>query len=106
MAVPQLLTWAQGLMKMPKYSERIPEAVRNNISRLGYYIQSDAFDPTAVTPFLNAMLAKIGKQMITGYQWDDNVFDSFYKGLVIACDNETGFSDDRMIMDFMEGFIG
>ena len=80
MAVPQLLTWAQGLMKMPKYSERIPEAVRNNISRLGYYIQSDAFDPTAVTPFLNAMLAKIGKQMITGYQWDNNVFDRFYKG--------------------------
>lgn len=33
-------------------------------------------------------------------------FDSFYKGLVIACDNETGFSDDRMIMDFMEGFVG
>ena len=80
MAVPQLLTWAQGLMKMPKYSERIPEAVRNNISKLGYYIQSDAFDPTAVTPFLNAMLAKIGKQMITGYQWDDNVFNRFYKG--------------------------
>lgn len=82
MAVPNLLTWAQGLIKMPEYSSRIPQAVRDNISTLGYYIQSDKFDPTAITPFLSGMLTKVGKQLVEGFQWDDDIFSTFYKGEV------------------------
>lgn len=82
MALPNLLTWAQGLINMPAYSSRIPKAVRDNITALGYYIQSDDFDPTAITPFLSGMLAKVGKQMVDGFQWDDDVFATFYKGEV------------------------
>lgn len=82
MAVPALLTWAQGLINMPAYSSRIPKTVRDNITALGYYIQSDDFDPTAITPFLSGMLAKVGKQMVDGFQWDDDVFSTFYKGEV------------------------
>lgn len=82
MAVPNLLTWAQGLIKMPEYSSRIPQAVRDNISTLGYYIQSEKFDPTAITPFLSGMLTKVGKQLVEGFQWDDDIFSTFYKGEV------------------------
>ena len=82
MAVPNLLTWAQGLINMPAYSTRIPKSVRDNISALGYYIASDDFDPSAVTPFLSGMLTKVGKQMVEGFQWDDDVFKTFYKGEV------------------------
>lgn len=80
MAAPNMLTWAQSLMSMPTYSARIPQSVRENITRLGYYINSDDFDPTALTPFINGMLAKVGKQLITGFQWDDDKFNTFYKG--------------------------
>ena len=80
MAVPNLLSWAQGLINMPAYSTRIPKAVRDNITALGYYIESDDFDPTAITPFLSGMLTKVGKQLVEGFQWDDKVFDTFYKG--------------------------
>lgn len=82
MAVPNLLTWAQGLIKMPEYSSRIPQAVRDNITALGYYIQSEKFDPTAITPFLSGMLTKVGKQLVEGFQWDDDIFSTFYKGEV------------------------
>lgn len=80
MAAPNLLKWANSLANMPEYSARIPQDVRDNITRLGYYIQSENFDPTAITPFIDAMLAKVGKQLITSFQWDDGVFDGFYKG--------------------------
>lgn len=82
MAVPNLLEWAQGLINMPAYSSRIPKTVRDNITALGHYIDSDDFDPTAVTPFLSGMLAKVGKQLVEGFQWDDDVFATFYKGEV------------------------
>lgn len=82
MAVPNLLAWAQGLINMPEYANRIPQDVRNNISRLGYYIESDNFDATAVTPFLSGMLTKVGKQLVEGFSWDDDVFATFYKGEV------------------------
>lgn len=82
MATPNLLQWAQGLINMPAYSTRIPKAVRDNITALGYYIQSDDFDATAITPFLSGMLTKVGKQLVDGFTWDDNVFDTFYKGEV------------------------
>ena len=80
MAAPNLLAWAQGLINSPTYAARIPQNVRDNITRLGYYIDSDDFDPTAITPFINGMLAKVGKQMVEGFQWDDNKWATFYKG--------------------------
>ena len=79
MAAPNLLTWAQSLIQSPTYAARIPQNVRENITRLGYYINSEDFDPTALTPFINGMLAKVGKQLITGFQWDDDKFSTFYK---------------------------
>lgn len=82
MAVPNLMMWAKALINMPEYSARIPQAVRDNISALGYYIESENFDPTAVTPFLNGMLTKVGKQLVEGFTWDDNAFETFYKGEV------------------------
>lgn len=80
MAAPNLLTWAQSLIQSPTYATRIPQNVRENITRLGYYINSEDFDPAALTPFINGMLAKVGKQLITGFQWDDDKFSTFYKG--------------------------
>lgn len=82
MPAPNLLNYAQSLINMPQYAMRIPEAVRNNITQLGYYIESENFDPTVLTPFINGMLAKVGKQLMTSFQWDDNKFDTFYKGEV------------------------
>lgn len=82
MAVPNLLSWAQGLINMPAYSSRIPKTVRDNITALGYYIQSDDFDPSAITPFLSGMLTKVGKQMVESFEWDDGAFETFYKGEV------------------------
>lgn len=82
MAVPNLLTYAQSLVNMPTYSQRIPKTVRDNISALGYYIDSDNFDPSALTPFLSALLSKVGKQLVESFTWDDGVFDTFYKGQV------------------------
>lgn len=82
MAKPNLLQWAQGLINMPAYSTRIPKSVRDNITKLGHYIQSDDFDATAITPFLSGMLTKVGKQLVDGFTWDDDVFNTFYKGEV------------------------
>lgn len=82
MAIPNILTYAASLINMPTYGDRIPKAVRDNISNLGYYIASDDFDPTAITPFLSGMLAKVGKQLVESFKWDDGAFDTFYKGQV------------------------
>lgn len=80
MAAPQLITLAQEFIKMPAYADRIPEAVRNDITKLGYYIASETFDPTVLTPWLQGMLTKIGKQLVEGYEHGGTSFNTFDKG--------------------------
>lgn len=80
MAAPNLITLAQAYINMPPYADRIPEAVRNDITRLGYYIESSKFDPTTLTPWLSNMLNKIGKQLVEGYEHGGTSFDTFDKG--------------------------
>lgn len=80
MATPALIALAQAFINLPQYNTRIPENVRNNISDLGYYIKSADFDPTAITPWLNEMLTKIGEQIVEGYRFGGASFDTFDKG--------------------------